>query len=117
MPAVITTQPLTFDGTSVGITADVSDGGSVRVAILDKARNQLASSEPIHLTVTDSRVKWEPSQDLANLRGKEIRLRFQLHNAKLYAFQIGQRVGNSCFIDVAYRFYNVPACAEFLERI
>ena len=89
MPAVITTQPLTFDGTSVGITADVSDGGSVRVAILDKAGNQLASSEPIHLTVTDSRVKWEPSQDLANLRGKEIRLRFQLHNAKLYAFQIG----------------------------
>ena len=87
-PAVITTQPLSFDGTSVGITADVSDGGSVGVAILDKAGNQLINSQPIHSTVTDSRVKWEPSQDLANLRDKEIRLRFQLHNAKLYAFQI-----------------------------
>ncbi|MCE2413304.1 hypothetical protein J4G07_04825 [Candidatus Poribacteria bacterium] len=89
MPAIITTQPLTFDGPSVGMTADVSDGGSVRVAVLDKTGNQLASSEPIHSTVTNSRVKWETSQDLANVIGKEIRLRFQLHNAKLYAFQIG----------------------------
>ena len=89
MPAVITTQPLTFDGASVGITADVSGDGSVRVAILDGAGNQLASSQSIHSTVTDFRVKWEPSQNLANLRGKEIRLRFQLHNAKLYAFQTG----------------------------
>ena len=87
-PAVITTQPLSFDGTSVGITTDVSEGGSVGVAILDKAGNQLINSQPIISTVTDSRVKWEPSQDLANLRDKEIRLRFQLHNAKLYAFQI-----------------------------
>ena len=49
MPAVITTQPLTFDGTSVGITADVSDGGSVRVAILDEAGNQLASSQLVRI--------------------------------------------------------------------
>ena len=88
IPAVITTQSLTFDGASVSITADVSDGGSVHVAILDEAGNQLVSSEPIHSTITDSPVKWEPGQDLADLRGKEIRLRFQLHNAKLYAFQI-----------------------------
>ncbi len=93
MPAVITTQPLTFDGTSVGITADVSDGGSVRVAILDKAGNQLASSQLVRSTVTDCRVKWELSQNLTNLRGKEIRLRFQLHNAKLYAFQTGTESG------------------------
>ncbi|MYC78332.1 hypothetical protein F4X10_21430 [Candidatus Poribacteria bacterium] len=89
MPAVITTQPLIFDGTSIGITADVSDGGSVRVAILDNMGRQLTSSQPIYSTVTDSRVKWESSQDLANLKGKQIRLRFQLHNAKLYAFRIG----------------------------
>ena len=86
-PAVITTQSLTFHGTSVGITADVSDGGSVRVAILDKVGNQIVSSQPIHSTVTNFRVQWELNQDLADLRNKEIRLRFQLHNAKLYAFQ------------------------------
>ena len=86
-PAVITTQPLIFDGTSVSITADVWDDGSVSVAILDKAGNQLVSSEPIHATVTDFRVKWELNQDLGSLNEDQIRLRFQLHNAKLYAFQ------------------------------
>ena len=89
IPAVITTQPLTFHGTSVGTTADVSDGGSVRVAILDEVGNQIVMSQPIHSTVTNFQVQWEPNQDLANLRNKEIRLRFQLHNAKLYAFRIG----------------------------
>ena len=88
-PAVILTRPLTFDGTSVGVTADVWDNGSVSVAILDKAGNQLANSEPVHATVTDFLVKWKPRQDLAYLRGNQIRLRFQLHNAKIYAFQIG----------------------------
>ena len=87
LPAVITTQSLTFDGTSVGITADVTNGGSVRVAILDKAGNELVRSQPIYSTITNLPLKWEPSQDLANLRGKEIRLKFELHNAKLYAFK------------------------------
>ena len=72
---------------SVGITADVRDGGSVRVAILDEACHQLVSSEPIHATVTDCRVIWEPSQDFGNLIGNQIRLKFQINNAKLYAFQ------------------------------
>ena len=88
-PAVITTQPLTFHGTSVSITADVSEAGSVHVEILDKAGNQRAISKPISTTVTDSQVEWETSLDLANLHGDQIRLRFQLHNAKLYAFQMG----------------------------
>lgn len=84
-----TTQPLTFDDTSVGITADVWDGDSVRVAILDKAGRQYAISQPIGTTGTKSQVEWEPNQDLANLSTDQIRLRFQLHNAKLYAFQVG----------------------------
>lgn len=87
--AVITTQPLAFNDTSIGITADVWDGGSVCVAILDKTGNQIASSEPIRTTVTDSQVEWETGQDLANLRDAQIRLRFQLDKAKLYAFQFG----------------------------
>ena len=86
-PAVITTQPLSFDGTSVGITADVWNDGSVSVAILDKVGNQLVNSEPIHATVTDFRVKWELNRDLGSLSEDQIRLKFQLHNAKLYAFQ------------------------------
>ena len=92
-PAVITTQPLPFTHPSVGITADVWEDGSVRVAVLDKAGSQRAVSKPIRATGTDSQVEWETSQDLANLSGEQVRLRFQVHNAKLYAFQIGTENG------------------------
>ena len=94
-PAVVTTQPLTFNGASVGITADVWDGGSVRVAVLDETCHQLVSSEPISTTATDFQVKWETGQDLASLNGEKIRLRFQLNNAKLYAFQFRQGMNNT----------------------
>ena len=75
-------------GDTVGVTADVRNGGSVRVSILDGAGNIQAASDPITDTVTDGRVKWRKSQDVVGLRGERIRLRFQLRNAKLYSFQI-----------------------------
>lgn len=87
-PAVITTQPLTFDASCVGITADIWDSGSVRVAILDKAGSERAVSRPIRGTVTDAQVEWETGQGLADLSRDLMRLRFCLHNAKLYAFQL-----------------------------
>ena len=86
--AVVTTRPLTFDGEIVGITADVLDGGSVRVEILDETGRQRAISEPVSATVTDCQVKWSKTQDLASLSGEQVLLRFELRNAKLYAFQI-----------------------------
>ena len=86
--ALITTEALDFDGETVGITADVRDDGEIRVAILDEAGEQQAVSEPVGTTVTDSPVKWAESRDLDRLRGKKIRLRFQLRDAKLYAFRI-----------------------------
>ena len=87
-PAFITTQPLTFDEPSVGITADIWEGGSVRVEILDKMGSQCAVSKPIRTSVTNTQVEWDTRQSLANLSGNPIRLRFQFHNAKLYAFSL-----------------------------
>ncbi len=87
--AFITTQPLTFDEPSVGITADIWEAGSVRVEILDKAGSQCAVSKPIRTSVTNTQVEWDTRQSLANLSGNPIRFRFQFHNAKLYAFQLG----------------------------
>ena len=89
-PAVITTPPLPIDTSCVGITADIWDSGSVRVTILDKARNERAISRPLRTTVTDAQVEWETGQGLADLSRDPIRLRFQFHNAKLYAFQLWQ---------------------------
>jgi hypothetical protein len=36
--------------------------------------------------VTDAEVKWQPGFSLAKLKGNEIRLKFELTNAKLYSF-------------------------------
>ena len=94
-PAVVTTQPLTFDAPSVSITADVWDGGSICVAILDKAGSERAISRPIRSTVTDAQMEWETSQSLANLSEDPIRLKFQFHNAKLYAFQLQQWINKN----------------------
>lgn len=90
--AFITTQPLTFDEPSVGITADIWEGGSVRVEILDETGSQCAVSKPVRISVTNTQVEWDTRQSLANLSGNPIRLRFQFHNAKLYAFQLQQKI-------------------------
>ena len=86
--AVVTTEALAFDGESVGITADVRDGGSARVSVLDETGEQGAVSEPVGGTVTDFPVTWAGSGSLERLRGEKVRLKFQFRNAKLYAFQL-----------------------------
>lgn len=86
--AIITTQSVEFDGTSVSITADVWNEGSVSVVLLDESGGERAVSKPIQATATDAQVEWESDKDLNSLRGEQVRLRFQLHDAKLYAFSL-----------------------------
>jgi hypothetical protein len=95
----------------------VFDGGSVQVELLDKDNGEIAVGEPVKQTVTDAEVKWANGFSLEQLKGNEIklkldlrdvrlesgwkdqayfsslkgkvvRLRFTMQNAKLYAFQI-----------------------------
>ena len=54
--AVITTELLDFDGETLGVTADVDDGGSVQVEVVDAENARLAASQPITDTVTDGKV-------------------------------------------------------------
>ncbi|MDP6547274.1 MAG: hypothetical protein QGH60_25165, partial [Phycisphaerae bacterium] len=58
----------------------------VKVTLLDKDSNQLAVGEPVKQTVTDAEVKWLGEFSLTNLKGKQIRLRFELRDSKLYSF-------------------------------
>ena len=89
--AVITTKPVTGNFAALSITADVQDGGSVHVAVVDEQGTELARSKPINSTVTDGKVTWTDGWDLTGVSGKEIRLKFELNNAKLYAFQFQRR--------------------------
>ena len=64
------------------ISAD-AQGGSVRVLVLDGA-NTIAESEPITANVTDEIVRWK-SGNFAAMKGKGVKFRFELSDAKLYA--------------------------------
>ena len=87
--AVITTELLDFHGETLGVTADVHDGGSVQVEVVDAENERLAASQPITDTVTDGKLAWASDGVLEGLNGTQARLRFRLHTAKLYGFQLG----------------------------
>ena len=55
--------------------------------IIETVENvKLTESELITKTVTDAEVQWKGGFSLKKLRGKQIKLRFDLRDAKLYSF-------------------------------
>ncbi len=84
--ATITTKPVVAVADSLRLSADVVISGFVKVTILDQQNKALAESERIAQSVTDAEVQWKEGFSLAILKGKEIRLRFELRDSKLYSF-------------------------------
>ena len=82
----ITTKPVTVVGDSLCISADVAPSGYVKVTALDEANEKLAEGELIARTVTDAQVQWKNGFSFNGLEGKEIKLRFELRESKLYSF-------------------------------
>lgn len=85
-PAAIVTKPVLCGGKTLRVTADILRGGSVKATILNAAGKAVAESALIAKTVTDAEVQWKEGYSLEKLKGKDIRLRFQLKDAKLYSF-------------------------------
>ena len=86
IPAVITTRLVTSYFASLRITADVQEGGSVRAAVVGEQGAPIVEGELIHNSVTDGKVTWRAGWDPTAARGTDVRLRFELQNAKLYSF-------------------------------
>ena len=82
----VTTKPLPCVGQRLLVSADAK-GGALRVAIVGEEARGLAQCEPIRADVTDGEVRWKGAADLSALRGKPVRLRFELRSARLYAFR------------------------------
>lgn len=82
---LITTKPVTCTGSRLTISAD-ANGGQVRVVLVDAEGQSVKRSEPVRSDVTDAVVAWQGKPDLAEHVGKEIRLRFELKNARIYSF-------------------------------
>jgi hypothetical protein len=87
----LTTPLLKFSGTRLQLNLNAK-GGSGQVEILDPAGNpfpgfELAACKPIKSDSVRQPVAWKKESDLTALKGKDVRLRFQMNGVKLYAFQ------------------------------
>lgn len=81
----VATEPVECVGRNLQLSADAL-GGSLRVAIVDADGFGLGDCEPIDSNVTDGMVRWRNNRDLSEFLGKPIQFRFELRNARLYAF-------------------------------
>ena len=84
-PAVVITQTLPYSGQTIRVSADVEEGGSVNVSILDNQRQLILDAGTLSATGTD--IELDPDK---NIREKHIRLRFEIRQAKVYSFSYGE---------------------------
>jgi hypothetical protein len=84
-PAVVTTRPVAV-GSTLGITADAA-GGSVTVSLLAENDTVLLTSVPVTADVTASPLAWAGGS-LQDIGEQEVRLRFEIVAAKVYAFHL-----------------------------
>jgi hypothetical protein len=58
----------------------------VKVTVLDKDNKRLAEGELVTTTVSDAKIRWKDKFSLKNLKDKEIKLKFELRESKLFSF-------------------------------
>ena len=88
-PGILLTRPVLATGGPLRVTADAA-GGSVQVALVDPHGKTLGQGKPITGNVTGAAVSFSDKDVLAAVRGKPVRLKFELHDAKLFSFAFGQ---------------------------
>ena len=87
----LVTQPFTFEGDSLEINAQAR-GGLAAVAVLDRQGTQVPGFGKTDCAIFDSdsvrhTVTWR-QVSIGSLKGKVIRLKFYLRNARLYSFRL-----------------------------
>lgn len=85
------TKPLKIDGSSMEI--NVKAEGMIRVAVLDETGDEirgfgLTDCIPVTGDHIRKQVKWK--KEISELAGRTVRLKFELEDAKLFAFEIKQ---------------------------
>lgn len=89
----ITTKPFKLEGETLEINIDASNGEFL-IEVLGENNEPYPGygwdNERVFKGIDDLRFKphWEEDRDLEQLKGKVVKLRFRMKNAKLYAFQI-----------------------------
>lgn len=73
-----------------------ADAGSIQVTVIDADKNPLATGKPITGNVTDAEVSFGKEDALAHLLGRPVRLKFEIEQAKLYSFSVGEQPTSRC---------------------
>ena len=92
----LVTKPVVFEGQRLSINFSTSAAGGVRVEIQDVDGKPipgftLDESRELIGNEIDRTVNWKNGSDVASLAGQPIRLRFQMNDADLFAFQFQDR--------------------------
>jgi hypothetical protein len=89
----VTTKPFKLEGDTLEVNVDAK-GGRFYAEVLDADGKTVpgfaAGQAKVYNDVDELRLKpqWNSNKDLSALKGKTVRLKFYLRDAKLYAFQI-----------------------------
>ena len=82
-PAIITTVSISYEGKPIQITADIHEGGSIKVSVVDDKGTTVTESAPVIETITNKELSFDE-----NLKLENVQLKFELVNSKLYSFRI-----------------------------
>lgn len=88
----LTTRPIRFSGAHLFVNAR-TDKGEMRVEVLDLDGAPLpgfsrADAVPVVADDVRSRVRWADREDLSELAGRPVRLRFHLRSGSIYSFWV-----------------------------
>lgn len=91
------TLPLLFEGDNLHLNVKVQPGGWVRAGLLDENGKEIKGraardSLPITGDHVDVQVKWKSGTDIAKRYGKPTRLRVEMKDASLYAFEVQRTI-------------------------
>jgi hypothetical protein len=78
----VTTTSIPYNGESISLTADVEEGGSVTVSVLNDERETIGTAA-VKNTVTDEGLKFD-----RNIKAGNIHLKIEISRAKVYAFNL-----------------------------
>lgn len=86
------TRPLTFQGEQLELNYETSNGGSVKVELLDAGGRpipgyELSKSQKLTGDEIKQTVAWKASASVAKLSGKSVRLRIVIQNADVYSIR------------------------------
>jgi len=87
-----TTRPVTFEGTELVLNCSMSAAGAMWVELQDAHGTPLpgfsrADCDEIVGDEIARKVTWRNSSDVSSLKGKPIRLRFEMRDSDLYSFR------------------------------